>query len=123
MPKTCLYCGKELKGRADKKFCDDNCRNSHNNQKNSDVNKVMRNVNNRLRKNRRILSELIPTNEEMAKVHKDKLNQKGFNFKYFTHLYTTKKGKVYHFVYDLGYLDLGEDWFLVVNRNESYVKK
>lgn len=29
---TCLNCDKTLKGRTDKKFCDDYCRNSYNNQ-------------------------------------------------------------------------------------------
>jgi len=29
--KTCLACGKILKGRVDKKFCDDYCRNNYNN--------------------------------------------------------------------------------------------
>ena len=30
--KVCLACGKPLKGRIDKKFCDDYCRNNYNNQ-------------------------------------------------------------------------------------------
>lgn len=116
MANTCIYCGEELKGRSDKKFCDTNCRNAYNNQKNSDVNKSMRNINNRLRKNRRILDAMIPENEEMTKVHRDKLQKKGFDFKYITHNYTTQKGKTYHFVYDMGYLELGENWFLIVKR-------
>ena len=29
--KKCLSCGKLLKGRVDKKFCDDYCRNNYNN--------------------------------------------------------------------------------------------
>lgn len=118
MPNTCLYCGNELKGRSDKKFCDNNCRNSFNNQKNSDINKTMRNINNRLRKNRRILNDLIPVKEDMIKVHRDKLVQEGFNFTYLTHIYTTQKGKNYHFVYDLGYLELDDNWFLIVKRED-----
>ena len=27
--KICHYCGAELKGRSDKKFCDDYCRNNY----------------------------------------------------------------------------------------------
>lgn len=118
MTTNCLNCGKELKGRADKKFCDNDCRNNYNNQKNSDVNKLMRNVNNKLRKNRRVLAELLPEEKETTKIHQDKFSQKGFDFTYFTHLYTTKKGAIYHFVYDMGYLDLGEGWFLIVKRKE-----
>ena len=119
MENLCLYCGEKLKGRADKKFCDSSCRNGYNNQQNSDSNKVMRNINRRLRKNRKILAELIPENEEMKKVQQDFLLKRGFSFEYFTNIYTTKKGKIYHFVYDMGYLDLGEGWYLIVQREES----
>ena len=116
---TCLYCSEELKGRADKKFCDSSCRNSFNNEKNSDANKTMRNINRRLRNNRNILADLLPENEEMKKVHREVLRKKSFAFQYLTHIYTTKKGKDYIFVYDMGYLDLGEDWFLIVKREKE----
>ena len=116
-PKICLACGKALKGRLDKKFCDDYCRNSYNNQQNSDQNNFVRNVNNILRKNRRILEELIPEGEEMKKILKEKLALSGFNFKYYTHQYQNQKGQVYCFNYEMGYLPLdGGDWVLVVKR-------
>lgn len=57
--KTCLACDKPLKGRLDKKFCDDYCRNNYNNRLNSDQSNYVRNVNNILRKNRRILEASI----------------------------------------------------------------
>lgn len=116
MANNCLFCGEVLKGRADKKFCDSSCRNSYNNEKNSDSSRIMRNINRRLRQNRTILAEILPENEEMKKVQKEFLRKKGFIFQYFTHIYTTKKGKNYIFVYDMGYLDLGDDWFLIVRR-------
>ena len=34
--RECLECGEPLKGRVDKKFCSDYCRNSHNNKVNKD---------------------------------------------------------------------------------------
>jgi len=75
----------------------------------------MKNVNNRLRKNRRILRELNPDGK--AKVKKQTLLSKGFSFKYFTNVYTTKEGKVYYFCYEYGYLPLDNDFFaLVVNK-------
>lgn len=116
MANTCLNCGEVLNGRSDKKFCDNYCRNQFNNQKNGDINNQMRNVNNTLRKNRRILSSILKEGEEMKKVHKDTLIKKGYNFNYLTEIYTTQKGKVYHYVYDMGYLTLGEDWFLIVQK-------
>lgn len=110
--RLCLECGEPILGRSDKKFCSDQCRNAYNNRMNSDVNNLMRNINNRLRKNRRILSALNPTGK--TKVKKDQLLSKGFNFKFFTHTYTTQKGTTYYFIYDQGYLQLDKDLFVLV---------
>lgn len=117
MQKFCLDCGEPMIGRADKKFCSDQCRNNFNNKRNSDTNNLMRNINNTLRRNRRILEELIP--EDKVVVARDKLMDLGFNFGYFTHLYTTKKGTIYHFCYDYGYLDIGNDMFTLVFRKKG----
>lgn len=78
----------------------------------------MRNINNALGKNRRILESFFMAEEEMAKTTLEKLLEKGFLFKYITHTYTNKKGNVYFFVYDLGYLPLDNDWYLLVKRKE-----
>ena len=117
--KTCLTCGKPLKGRADKRFCDDYCRNSYNNQLKSASNNLVRNINNALGKNRRILESLLTEGEETAKANKEKLQRLGFQFKYITHTYVTKTGKTYLFCYDYGYLPLENDWYLIVKRKED----
>ncbi len=117
-PKPCLACNKPVKGRADKKFCNDYCRNAYNNQLKTDSNKLVTNINNALKKNRRILEDLLPASEEMAKAHKENLQTKGFNFKYITHTYSNKKGNVYFFCYEYGYLPLDNDWYLIVKRKE-----
>lgn len=115
----CLNCEKVLRGRTDKKYCDDYCRNNYNNQLKSTKTNLVRNINNALGKNRRILENLFSDGEAMAKTTRDKLLQKGFQFKYFTHTYTNKKGNVYYFCYDLGYLPLENDWYLLVKRKEE----
>lgn len=107
-----------MRGRSDKKFCDDYCRNNYNNQLKSKSNNQVRNINNALLKNRRILLEIFPGGEEMVKVSKDKLIEKGFQFKYMTHQYTNKKGNVYFFCYETGYLPLENDWYLIVKRKD-----
>jgi Uncharacterized protein containing a Zn-ribbon (DUF2116) len=115
----CLVCGKALKGRSDKKFCDDYCRSSYNNDLKSAANNYIRNVNNALGKNRRILESLLPATEEMAKANKEKLQRLGFQFKYFTHTYTNKKGTIYYYCYEYGYLPLENDWYLVVKAKKE----
>lgn len=116
--RLCLSCAKPVKGRTDKKFCDDFCRNNYNNQLKSTSSNLMRNINNALNKNRRILDALLGT-EEMQKTTKERLLQKGFQFKYITHLYNNKKGNTYFFCYDIGYLPLDNDWYLIVKRKED----
>ena len=115
--RECLACGKVLHGRADKKFCNDYCRNAYNNNLKSGNSPIVRNINNALLKNRRIL-ETVLGSEEMQKITKDKLLQQSFQFTFLTHTYTNKKGDIYTFCYEYGYLPLGNDWFLVVKRNE-----
>ncbi|MEM9858773.1 MAG: hypothetical protein AAF843_15550 [Bacteroidota bacterium] len=114
--KSCLECGTQIFGRYDKKFCSDQCRNSYNNKLNSDSNNYIRNVNNILRKNRRILLSLNPSGK--TKLHRDKIVEKGFDFNYHTNIYKTKAGATYFFCYEYGYLELDNNWFMLVKRQE-----
>ena len=120
--RKCLYCDKNLNGRADKKFCNDYCRNAFNNQLKSANSPIVRNINNALIKNRRILEAMLGE-EKMVKQPKEKLLNQGFNFKYFTHHYTNQKGNVYVFCYEYGYLPLEHEWFLIVKRKEENIQK
>ncbi len=94
------------------------CRNVYNNELNSDANNHVRNINNILRKNRRILAEFLANNEKV-KVSKEKLVAKGFSFNFYTHTYQTKTGNTYIFCYEYGYLLMENDQILIVLRKES----
>ncbi|MFK5890106.1 MAG: hypothetical protein QM486_05185 [Flavobacteriaceae bacterium] len=111
---TCLECGEHLKGRSDKKFCSDYCRNAYNNKVNKDSKNLIRNTNNRLRRNYKILSDLNTTGK--TKVTRSKLIQHNFNFNFFTSIYTTKTGNTYYYCYDQGYLALENDFYLLIKR-------
>lgn len=110
--RICLECGVRLMGRADKKFCSDMCRNIYNNRLTAFSNNTIRTINNILKKNRRILNILCP--EDKSKVVRKTLAIKGFDFNHFTHLRKTLKGSVYHFIYDMGYLELENEFILIV---------
>ncbi|MEO8534480.1 MAG: hypothetical protein ABI441_12040 [Flavobacterium sp.] len=112
--KTCLECSEKIVGREDKKFCSDGCRNAHNNKINKDTNNFMRNVNNKLRKNYRILSEL--NADGKSKATRDKMLNKGFDFDFFTNILQTKTGNTYYFLYDQGYCSLENDYFMLVKK-------
>ena len=113
--KNCLECGDKIIGREDKKFCSDGCRNAYNNKINKDSTNLMRNINNKLRKNYRTLSELNP--EGKAKTTRTKLLSKGFDFEFFTSIYTTKTGNVYYFLYDQGYMAIENEGFVLVKKD------
>tara|TARA_R110001583_G_C5353133_1_gene380763 strand:+ start:60 stop:407 length:348 start_codon:yes stop_codon:yes gene_type:complete len=114
MKKTCLECEEVLLGRADKKFCSDYCRNSYNNKINKESKNLIRNINNRLRKNHKLLSELNTTGK--TKVTRTKLLDGNFDFSFFTSIYTTKTGNTYYYIYDQGYLALENDFYLLIKK-------
>jgi hypothetical protein len=113
--KTCLECGEKIVGREDKKFCSDGCRNAYNNKINKDSTNYMRNINNKLRKNYRILSEL--NTDGKSKTTRTKLLSKGFDFGFFTNILQTKTGNTYYFLYDQGYLPLENDFYMLVKKD------
>jgi len=113
---NCLECGDKIIGRSDKKFCNDGCRNAYNNKQNKDSTNLMRNINNRLRKNYRILSDL-NFNNGKSKTTQEKLTSEGFEFDYFTSLKTYKNGAEYRFVYNIGYKVLEDGWLLIVKND------
>jgi predicted nucleic acid-binding Zn ribbon protein len=116
--RLCLACGKPLKGRTDKKFCDDYCRNAHNNKNKAEEPLVVKELWQILKKNRRILEEMLGA-EEMIKQPRTKFLTKGFQFNFHTHQYTNKKGNMYTFCFEYGYLSLEGDWLLIVKRSPT----
>jgi hypothetical protein len=115
MTKTCLECHEKIVGREDKKFCSDGCRNAYNNKINKDSTNYMRNINNKLRKNYRILMEL--NADGKSKTSRNKMLNKGFDFEYITSILNTKNGNTYYFVYEQGYLSLENDYFMLVKKD------
>jgi hypothetical protein len=117
MNKTCPECGTNILGRIDKKFCSDMCRNTYNNKLKAENVNAIRNINNVLKKNRKILEELCP--DEKFKTQRSNLLKKGFDFTYQTHHRKTQAGSVYYFLYDYGYLELENDYILIVKDNRN----
>lgn len=110
--RTCSECGDVLMGRADKKFCSDNCRNAYNNRMSGDSNNAMRRIILVLKKNRRILEELYKS--EKKKINKKTLLEKGYDYNKLTHLYVNKKGNTYRFCFDYGFVEYEDGWLFLV---------
>lgn len=117
--RICLECGATIRGRVDKKFCNDQCRNSFHNRVNSGGSVTVKQVNQILRHNRQVMRKLIPEVKGKITVNRSKLLQEGFDFTYHTHIYTTRNGHHYTFCYEYGYLPLENDVVMLVKREEE----
>jgi hypothetical protein len=124
--KICLACERPIKGRTDKKFCDDSCRNNYNNRMNSYSSPLVRNINNILRKNRRILEELLaPLEKKVLVIERQKLVEKGFQFEYITEHYHPEKKEHYYYCYEYGYRSIDQYKVLAVKdtRKKHFVRE
>jgi len=106
--KQCLDCGKELKGRIDKKFCSDYCRSSYHFQQNrSKPASLYLKIDQQLKRNRKILAA--HNKDGRTIVRKPKLIDAGFHPRYFTHYWRAGNNNLYRFCYEYGFLEKYEN--------------
>ncbi len=99
----CLSCNKELEGRSDKKFCDAHCKSSYQYQQSKlNPSNFYTKVNNQLKLNRKLLKYYNTSGK--STIRSSMLLEKGFNPNFFTHYWKNKKGEVYLFVYEFGFI-------------------
>jgi len=70
-------------------------------------------LNKTLRRNRKILKQFNP--EGKTTIRTEYLKRLDFDFRYFTHTFTTKNNNEYRFCYEYGYLKIDEEKTLIVN--------
>jgi len=110
----CLECEKKLEGRSDKRFCDPYCKSAYHYKKSqSEAPKFYVKVQQQLKLNRKILKEYNKAGK--ATVRASVLLENGFNPNFFTHYWKNKKGDVYLFVFEYGFLKRKE------NEKEKFV--
>lgn len=112
--KECLYCGKELTGRTDKKYCDLHCKSAYQYQRiREQPERFYNKVDNQLRLNRKLLKAYNKAGKSIVRAQV--LLDLGFDPRFFTHYWKNKKNDMYLFVYEFGYLKKTE------NGKEKYV--
>lgn len=107
----CLNCGLRLKGRTDKKFCNDHCRSHYNNALNRDYNAALKEINSILKRNAGILKKL--SENGVTKLSRATLSAAGFDFNFFTHQAEGAKGERYNYCYGYGYILVNEEELLL----------
>ena len=111
--KKCPVCDTPIIGRSDKKYCSDDCRASYHNARNRSSNIKIRKINRILRRNRKILFEMIC--EDLQKIPKSMLQEKGFDFDHYTRE-MQDKGNGYKACYDIAYQVVEEEKELNMRR-------
>lgn len=111
--KQCISCGKTIKGRSDKKFCDDYCRNEYNNRLRAADQVHMRGIQQYLRKNRNILRALLPDPFNEIQVSREQLLVLGFRFDYMTHIRTSPGGTFLFCCYEYSFREMEIHQYLI----------
>ncbi|RTE52242.1 DUF2116 family Zn-ribbon domain-containing protein [Arenibacter aquaticus] len=113
--RMCPVCGATIKGRSDKKFCSAKCRsiNQYENRQKSEA--FYFKVDRQLKINRKLLKKY--NRSGYTTIRKTVLIEEGFDPKFFTHYWKNKKGDIYLFVYEYGFLrkvDRGKEKYVLV---------
>lgn len=116
-PNRCQECGEVVLGRVDKKFCSDNCRSSYNNKRRIINQTNVKKVNMILVRNRSILYDLSIRFKEDTLVTTFQLKMMGFDFAFFTHQTTDRRGKPMFYCYDFGYQPLSGNKLKIIRNN------
>lgn len=80
--RICPNCGRQVTGRADKRFCCSECRTMFHNKKYRQERKEIHRIDRILKKNRSIIDRLYTNGERNIPLHR--LYHMGFDFKYLT---------------------------------------
>lgn len=109
-----------MKGRRDKKFCSDHCRNYYNNRV-KQRSPYMRHVEGILRHNRAVLKELLREQEGLfhRRVSRSDMSNRSFDFDFFTNIVCTGKTEYVFFCYEYGFIEQSKDIFLITRRSEA----
>jgi predicted nucleic acid-binding Zn ribbon protein len=116
----CLNCNAAidpLKGRKDRKYCDDRCRSSYHNLLSEQLRSETARINNILATNMTIMKSLLG-DKTSVRASIEVMKRKGFSFDYITQVH-----KDYKFCYSYGYAPKDEKYCLIVKGFKDIVEK
>jgi hypothetical protein len=113
----CKYCSHLVKGRSDKKFCNDHCRAAYHNDKNQSGNDFSKKITAILKRNRNILKGF--HEGQSVRIGKSELDHRGFHWNYHTHFFINKKGPPVSFCFDYGTQVLPNNKIKIIHQIQS----
>ena len=116
--KNCSFCGTNLLGRVDKKYCNDYCRTASHNQKKSENNQQIKLVDTALKRNRKILADVFERlGQQPGAILERKIQELGFVFHFHTHTIQLKNVKEGVCCYDYGYVRTKQGELAIIKLN------
>lgn len=116
LKRLCHFCEKPLEGRADQRFCNDDCRSAarrlRKKREKWDEPYYIPRIHRILQRNHQIIENQL-RHENPATVSKSLLLELGFDFRFFTSNLQTRNG-TYHFCYAFGWKSLDNGKILLV---------
>jgi hypothetical protein len=109
----CRYCGKPVRGRSDKLYCDVNCKNAFHNLTHQQDRRDVLQIDRILKHNRKILKDVLGDRLK-AQVPRAELIQQGLQFEFHTHQQKHSRNRSVTCCYEFGYVCLGEKKMLIV---------
>ena len=119
MKRLCLSCRKEIKGRADKKFCGLTCKNQHSYQQRLVTKSEVAEIDRLLHRNRIILATLMGDSRKET-FDRSVLTRAKFRWEFHTGHYVNKEGKTYWLIYDYAWMTFSDQKVLVIKK--AYAK-
>ncbi|MBP7803820.1 MAG: DUF2116 family Zn-ribbon domain-containing protein [Saprospiraceae bacterium] len=116
MGRTCIQCGKPVKGRADKVFCSSECKNDYNYKNRSTTKSDVKTIDDLLHRNRILLMTLMGDSKKEI-FDKMVLTRAKFRFEFHTGHYINKEGKTYWLIYDYAWMAFSDQKILVVRKS------
>ncbi len=114
--KKCKLCKTSFTGRRDKIFCSLACKNEYHLRLRQATNLATKSIDEILHRNRSILLEVMGKHGTKVKVDSFVLDNKKFNYKFYTGSSTNKEGKTYYHVYDFSYMTFSDQTVMIVRK-------
>ena len=118
----CKICNTIVKGRSDKKFCSQRCKNYYHLNLRKVTAIAVKEIDIILHRNRSILLEVVGKNLMQKKIERIVLERKKFNFNYNTHSHINSKNKTLFWVYDFAWMSFSDDEILIVRKRTLSLK-